>query len=139
MVKFRIGFTMSAETLFGLLAKFLPMENLDVVEINEKPISTPHISKPVERIQSTKLIRKPRQKQKSRYRLKVGINQIIIEHLSDGKSHNYAELQPLLEKHGYSRNSVASRLSYLSTLGIVERAETAGYWKLKQTQIQEST
>ena len=32
-VKFKLGFTVSAETLFGLLSKMLPIEDLSVEEV----------------------------------------------------------------------------------------------------------
>ena len=35
-MKFKIGFTIAGETLFGLIAKFLPIEDLSVEELVDK-------------------------------------------------------------------------------------------------------
>jgi hypothetical protein len=76
-VKFKIGFTIDAETLFGLISKFLPLENLSVEEVALRPAhaAPPRLSKIAERVERAK----PKQKRASRgMDLKAGVNRIMV-------------------------------------------------------------
>ena len=87
MIKYRLGFTMSAETLFALMAKVLPIEDLNVEEIIERP---PAVQKPARRLaQPQPQLVKPERKKRDRGgpNMKAGANAIIMELFSDGKGH----------------------------------------------------
>lgn len=133
-VKFRIGFTMDAETLFGMISKFLPVQDLHVEEIVERP--PPQFVPPVPKVAQRVALAKPKQKWVHTHKrppkpmdLKAGINRIIIEAMSDGQPHRAIEFKPLLEKGGYSPNSVASRLQNLQEHGAVRQLGD-GTWEL---------
>ena len=121
-VNFKVGFTISGETLFALFAKMLPIENLEVEEIPAhkpptKPIALPNGRKPQAR------------KKNNPMRLKTGINGIVLTAMK-GKPMRVLELQPLLKAAGYSINSISSRLEILRQRNIVERVGD-GTWRLK--------
>ena len=119
-VNFKVGFTISGETLFALIAKMLPIENLEVEEIPAhkpptKPIALPH--------------RKPQARRKNNpMRLKMGINGIVLTAMKD-KPMKAQELQPLIKAAGYSVNSINSRLEALRIKGIIARVGD-GRWRV---------
>lgn len=131
MVKFRIGLTVSAETLFGMLAKFLPVEDMQVEELAPKQPTVPKMSKVaalVGRVEKPKRKRKPSKPMD----LQAGINGIITAILADGKPHRAVELKPLLQRRGFSPNSIGSRLQSLQEHGIVDKLGD-GTWRLVPT------
>jgi hypothetical protein len=135
-MKFKIGFTIDAETMFGMMAKFLPVEDLHVEEVMDKP--EPQINRIAARVGAIPISKPkrrytPPQKRKPSIPLKLdaGINRIIMEAMSDGKPHKAIELKPLLKKGGYSSNSVGSRLQNLEDHGVVIR-QGDGTWVLGQ-------
>ena len=77
-VKFKVGFTMSAETLFGIIAKFLPVEDLHVEEV--PPDVLPYQP-------SARLAHEGRSGRTARRRIKLdqGANGFITRALADGK------------------------------------------------------
>jgi hypothetical protein len=115
-VKFKIGFTMDAETLFGLMSKMLPVENLSVEEVFERP------SEPM-----------PRLPHKGRGfpgpDLKKGVNGIIMIALAEGPK-RAVQIQPKVQAAGFSPNSVNSRLEALYRFGVIERVGD-GTWRKK--------
>lgn len=125
-VKFKIGFTMDAETLFGMISKFLPVENLHVEEVVEQSKPDPAI-----RFDRRFDLPKPRPKQKREpsrpMDLHNGINGVIIKLLMDGKSHHSGEFVPLIGAAGYSKNSVASRLAELCKKDVMVRVSKGTY------------
>jgi hypothetical protein len=126
-VKFKIGFTIPAETLFGLLAKVLPIDDLHVEEL---VVGTPVLKAapaPVMRA-----ISKPKKgkRRSAGMDLDAGVNAVILRHLSDDQPHRAAELKPLLVAVGYSANSVGSRLQKLHDMGVVFQPEL-GLWQRK--------
>jgi hypothetical protein len=121
MVKFKIGFIIDAETMFSMLSKFLPVDQLTVEEMAPAQ-HTPRIVAQVAPNKSKQIRTRPPN-------LKGGINRIILEALADGQSHTAASLEPLLIKAGFSRNSASSRLQSLKANGLVRRTGT-GTWAL---------
>jgi hypothetical protein len=124
-VKFRIGFTITGEALFGLVAKMgLPIEDLEVEEMGPNPMLTERA------IAIHKLMHKPKQKRASPGpNLKKGINSIVMMALSDGPKRPI-DMHPKLKAAGFSPNSITSRLEKLSSFGAVERVGD-GRWKIK--------
>jgi hypothetical protein len=115
-VKFRVGFDIDAETLFGMIAKMLPIENLAVEELAPAKAQPriPHVPKP-----AAKIARRPRPNRGPD--LKAGINRIIVEMLADGKTLRAVDFEAQVERGGYARNSVSSRLDKLKAHGVVEK------------------
>jgi hypothetical protein len=124
-IKFKIGFTIGADTLFGLMSKMLPIEDLEVEEIAPKP-------KLAERaIAIHKLTHKPKPQIHKRVSpgpdLKKGINGIIVTELSTGPK-RAIDMQPKVMAAGFSINSITSRLEELRKYGVIER-DGEGRWK----------
>jgi hypothetical protein len=126
-VKFRINFTIPSETLIGLIGKFLPIEDLSVEELVEKP-------KLAERaVAIHKLTHRPKRHKRASPGpdLTRGINGIIMSELSTGPKRAF-DVQPKVTAAGFSPNSVNSRLEELRKFGVVER-EGDGKWKRRET------
>lgn len=118
-VKFRVGFDIDGETLFSMIAKMLPIDNLSVEELA--------LTAPAEK--RAMLPKQAKLKRKSRGPdLERGINKIIVEILSDGEPRRAVEMEPAIEEAGYAKNSVTSRLEALKMQKVVERH--AGGWRL---------
>jgi DNA-binding transcriptional ArsR family regulator len=134
MVKFKLGFTMTAETLFGMLSKMLPIEDLTVEEIAaptmEEKINQLHVNlkhaNALSSIKRKKYARRPAHPMD----LTKGINRIILDLLEQGP-HTAIQMKEALvtSGHGYSPNSIGSRLQSLEEKGIVKR-KGDGTWKL---------
>jgi hypothetical protein len=132
MVSFKIGFEMTGEALFGLIAKFLPVDNLSVEEVPRK--AEPR-DPPVARLAHLKAVKpaKPeRAKRKSKgLNLSDGVNGVIMGILEDGQPHRAVELEGPVRAKNYSGNSVGSRLQNLREHGIVEQIG-GGRWRLTE-------
>ena len=129
-VKFKIGFTIDAETLFSIVAKFLPLEDLAIEEVIERPRT------PAPRTLATAL---PPQRIKKRARsmrgegpnLTEGVNGIIVKHLSDGQPHRAIELKALLKAQSYADSGIGSRLDRLKANNVVFQPDF-GLWQLTE-------
>lgn len=138
-VKFRLGFDITGETLFAMLAKMLPIENLKVEELGPWPITgskllgaTPQADRAIALHQ--KRFPKPATPHVNRRAspgpsLTRGINMIIVTELEKGPKRE-VELRPKVKAAGFSSNSTSSRLESLRNHGIVERSGV-GVWRLK--------
>jgi hypothetical protein len=126
IVKYKIAFTMDAETLFGLMSKVLPIENLSVEELVE------HQPKlPIEAIaHAVKHITTKRKKRPSiPIRLDRGINGIILTAMLD-KPVRAIDIRPKIVAAGFSGNSLTSRMQFLQEHGVIEPLGD-GTWKRK--------
>lgn len=129
-LKFRIGFTIDSETMFGMLAKFLPVENLHVEEMVER---APPSELPPRRIQHAKFAKPKMKRAKPEGRkanLKAGVNGHVIRFLSDGQARRAIEIKPILAAAGYAASGIGSRLQKLKEAGIVFQPEP-GLWRLE--------
>ena len=141
-MKFKIGFTIEGETLFRMLSKFLPVDDLQVEELApaSAPMPVPSVSHdwvPGWSKQIAKVRKKPRPYKRRPAKpmdLKSGINRVIMEALADGQPHRAAELGPLLVSSGFAANSVSSRLQSLEQHGIIKRIGD-GTWTLNATHV----
>ena len=127
-VKFRLAFDVEAETLFKLMSKLLPIDNLDVVELRPsapKLMAQPKLtaSKPKHRGGATGL------GARGGVDINSGAARIIIEALSDGKPHSAVELKPLVGKAGYAESGVSSRLEKLKAHGVIHQPDV-GLWAI---------
>ena len=129
-VKFKIGFQIDAETLFGIIAKFLPLDNLSVEEVVERP----HAHTP--RLAAAPKLAAPKPKLKRNSKppnLERGINAIILGALVDGEPHPPIDMKNAIIAHGgYSPDSLSSRLVSLIQQGHVVRAGHGKYAKSKR-------
>jgi hypothetical protein len=121
IVKYKIAFTMDAETLFGLMSKMLPIENLSVEELVEHQPKLP-IAHAVKHITT-------KRKKRSSLRLDRGINGIILTAMSD-KPVRAIEIRPKIVAAGFSGNSLTSRMQFLQEHGVIEPLGD-GTWRRK--------
>lgn len=123
-VKFRLGFTVDGETLFGLMAKMLPIEDLSVEEL---PAIAGHPTPP------RLVAHKPKPQKNKRPNpgpnLKKGINGILMTELKDGPKRQ-VNLMTKVKAAGFSENSTSSRLEELRKFGVIERVGD-GTWRIK--------
>lgn len=136
-VKFKIAFTINAETLFTLASKLLPIDDLTIEELIERP--DPNVARiaKVEQLVARKPKRKYKRKPSKPMDLTTGINRIIMDALSDRLPHRVVEIKPALKAGGYSENSVGSRLQNLEKHGVVEQMGD-GMWRLAEKYLPES-
>jgi hypothetical protein len=129
-VKFKLGFTIDAETLFGIMSKFLPVENLVVEELAPMPDPAIRFDK---RFDLPKPKRAPqvRKTKGSGYamNLHAGGNAIIMAVFSDGEEHSVMECSPGLKAAGYSTNGTFGRFERLKRHGVLV-PHGRGRWKL---------
>jgi hypothetical protein len=126
MIKYRLNFTVPAETLFALMAKVLPIEDLSVEEI---VVHAPPAKKVAQPPQSQPQLVKPKIKRdRGGPNMKAGANAIIMELFSDGKGHRATELKALFAARGLSANGVGSALEKLKKRGFVSQPEL-GLWQ----------
>lgn len=127
-VKFKVGFTMSAETLFGIIAKFLPVEDLHVEEI--APLAEPPKLAKVARLIHQGA--EPKPQARNRYSgpsLETGVNAVILRMLEDGLPHRYAEVKKAVGAAGYAASGIGSKLAHLKELNAVHQPEI-GLWQI---------
>jgi hypothetical protein len=136
-VKFKIAFDIDAQTLFGILSKFLPVDNLAVEELTPPPAPRPmpKVTQQVPRV--AKLKRPVAHRHGEGPNLKAGIMGIIITHMSDGFGHSPTEFHKALKAAGYSEHSTASRLADLEGRGVIERIQP-GIWRLTEKYLAEA-
>ena len=133
-MKFKVAFTMDGETLFKLLGKVLPIEDLNVEEFIERPQSQPTVLKAhrvITGLKSQVQIAKPKGKRRvsKPLDLNAGINAVIMEAMAGGLPVRAVDLRPKIKARGFSENSVGSRLQNLREHGVVEQAGD-GTWRL---------
>jgi hypothetical protein len=126
-VKFKIGFTIDGETLFGLMSKMLPIENLSVEELVERQPKLPleAIAHAVKHITKRKSFKRASPGPD----LEKGVNSVIMAALSDGPK-RAVDIRPNAVAAGFSANSVTSRLEELRKHGVIERTSD-GMWRKK--------
>jgi hypothetical protein len=130
-VKFKIGFTIDAETLFSIVAKFLPLENLAIEEVVERPRT------PTPRTLTAAPLPPRRRRARGGGKggigpnLAAGVNRIVVECLSDGQPHRAVELKALLKAQGYADSGIGSRLDRLREHKVVFQPDL-GLWQLTE-------
>lgn len=129
-VKFKVGFTIQAETLFSIIAKMLPIENLHVEEIIEhQEIKTQsRIAKLVAKMpqvkDSTRRFVHPTGKR---------VQDFIVEFMEKQSTANWKELSDLIESQGYHKSSINNGLNRLIEAKIIKRTGVGMYKLEKKT------
>ena len=146
MIKYRLGFTMSAETLFALMAKVLPIEDLSVEEIAPTPVREKRITHdPAIRFDKRFDAPKPKLKRKFGARapgykpnLEAGTNAIILKVLADGQIHRTREIKDGFLAAGYNPNGTGSSIERQRKWGLIEKAGI-GQWRLTKQHMQKQS
>ena len=132
-VRYKIGFTINAETLFTLASKLLPIEDFSMEEMIERPAPDPAIRFDRRFDLPPKPKKKPHTKapRKPGYKLNpdAGVNKILLDMLADGRPHHVAEADGMIKEAGYSPNGMYSRILRLEKHGFVFQPRK-GLWQL---------
>jgi hypothetical protein len=131
-VKFKLGFTIDAKTLFGIMSQFLPVKDLVVEEIVERePELVNRFDKQFD-LPKPKRAPQVRAKKGSGYKLSVhtGANGVIMEALSDGAEHPGSDCFPAMRAAGYATNGIYGKFKRLERHGILSSHK--GKWRLTQ-------
>jgi hypothetical protein len=120
MIKYRLGFTMSAETLFALLGKVLPIEDLAVEEI---VVPDPAIRFD-KRFDLPKPAKKPRRS--GGPNLESGVNKVIMDALAKGPM-RAVDLKRDVLAAGYAATGIGSRLERLLHHKVIRRLQPGIY------------
>jgi hypothetical protein len=129
VVKFKVGFTMSAETLFGIIAKFVPVEDLQVEEI--EPHAKPKVEK-IHRLAGPENRLKPPSARANRHTgmsLESGVNGVIMRVLEDGQAHRYRDIKKAVGAAGYAPTGIGSKLARLRELNAIA-SDGVGVWRI---------
>jgi hypothetical protein len=130
-IRYKLAFTIDSKTLFGIMAKFLPIEDLSVEEVpmeervNAKmralAVSIPKL-KPKRKLRS----RAPR-RTGHKINLHAGVNAILLTFLQDGMPHELVRVFPAVKAAGYATSGMYSRIERLQRHGYIERIATGRY------------
>lgn len=126
-MKFKVGFTIGSETLFAMIAKMLPIEDVSIEEL--APIKADRVITGIRA--HPQIAGKKKRGGRGGPRLNMGINAIIMAELKEGAKREI-EMRPKIKAAGFSENSTSSRLEALRGHGIVTRIGD-GRWKLNAT------
>lgn len=131
-IKYKLDFTIDSDVLFGLLSKFLPIQDLHVEEVSL-------VSAPDQAIRFDKQFDLPKPKRAPQVRRKkgsgymlnlyTGCNAIIMDTLADGEPHPGTHISPNMVKAGYATNGMYGRLERLRRHGYISHPRS-GYWQL---------
>jgi hypothetical protein len=125
-IKYKLGFTIDSEALFGILAKFLPVSDLSVEEV-------PMVERQLKRADLPELLAsiKPKSKRKKARRgecdLTQGVNAIIMGVLADRQTHTYSELRAAIAETTYSANGSGARIGQLVASGYINKLSAGRY------------
>lgn len=134
-IKYKLGFTIDSETLFGIMAKFLPIQDLTVEElapmedrINAKMQALGNALEAKQLKPKRKQLRAPRV---SGYAINIyaGVNAVLLNALADGQAHTISDAFPAIREAGYSPNGIYSRLERLVKHGYIVKI-VSGMYKL---------
>jgi hypothetical protein len=137
MVKFKIGFTIDAETLFSYVSKLMP--GLNDFQVEEVYVAPPLIERPIPKVAqlvATRQIAKPiktikkRNVNRKRF-LESGANKVVLDVLADKKPHNSVEIKAAMKAAGFAETGSGAKMSKLKSYGILFQPEI-GVWQLKE-------
>jgi hypothetical protein len=132
-MKLKVAFTIDSKTLFQILAKALPLEDLHVEEqLHQAELDA--VAKQLAHKPDKVSFRKRKAYKRTvptiPFNPDKGINKIILSLLAKGP-HRAIEMRPSLKEGGYSPSSVSSRLQELLTHGMVTK-HGDGLWSLAE-------
>ena len=127
-VKFKIGFTIAGETLFALMSKMLPIEDLSVEEL--APSKIPQADRAIELHQKRFLPRKKKKRFSPGPNFKKGINGIVLTAMKD-KPLRTIEMQSGQGRGFLTEFQSIPRLRRLRDARMIVERVGDGRWRLK--------
>ena len=136
MGKYRIGLTIKSEALFAMIAKFLPVDDFDVVELNDRPQPQPQIkqSRVAQLIAAQPEKRKSHKPHGTPFRHPSGkvLTDFVTEFMEKNKGDvAWADLGRYAESLGFARSSINNAVSRLLEKGTLEK-RGVGIYGLKK-------
>jgi hypothetical protein len=128
-IKYKLGFTIDSEVLFGLLSKVLPIQDLSVEEVMER---TPQLNDGPrfdERFDLPKRAPQVRRKRGNDYELNpyAGGNAVVLSVLGDGEVHPANEFHAPMKAAGYKASGMFTRVKRLKRHGLIVSPAKARY------------
>jgi hypothetical protein len=129
MTKYKIGFTIQAETLFAMMAKMLPIDDVKIQEFIEPPLEKQSkVAQQVIAALGAPQKEKPIKLQKHFYHPSGKTCQnFILEFLQKRPSATWSEMSHFLVSLGYNKSSVNNAVSRLVEKKFIERVTTGVY------------
>ena len=120
-IKYKLAFTIDSETLFGIMSKFLPIQDLSVEEV-VVPTPDPAIrfDKRFDQLPKPKRAKQVRRGGGTAFNLTRGVNAVVVAVLADHGKHSPLEIKQALAKTTYSPAGLGSKLSRLLDLGFIQ-------------------
>lgn len=138
MVKFKIGFTIEAETLFAYISKFMPnLKDLHVEEVYDAPhVASQHISKVAQKVMQNQITHEKRsaphprgvahqvKQQKPHFRHPSGKSlKILLKEFFEEKNSDltWAQMSKFAQSIGFEKSSINNAVVRLIEDGIIEK------------------
>jgi hypothetical protein len=137
MVKFKIGFTIDAESLFAYVSKLMP--SLHDFQVEEVYVAPPVVERPIPKVAqlvATRQIAKPikpiKKRNVNRQKfLEAGANKVVLDVLADKKPHTSDEIKAAMKAAGFAETGAGAKMSKIKGYGLVFQPEI-GQWQLKE-------
>jgi hypothetical protein len=127
-MKFKLGFTVQAETLLMMMSKFLPIEDLHVEEILDTPIKQQSV---VAKLIEKAKIDKPKDPRRVMFKHESGksLKDFILEYISQTPKHlaTWNEMSKYSVTLGYNKSSINNAVARLEKEGKIHRTAPGKY------------
>jgi hypothetical protein len=129
-VKFRLGFTVEAETMFSLMAKLLPIEDLSVEELREPPrrvsFSPNTFAAPAPKLAKPHRLQAPKRARKGLPATGGGRFKAMMPAFANGPL-TLPEMRAIMTDNGYSHNGLSSAVNQWIRFGLIEKTGQGTY------------
>jgi hypothetical protein len=121
-VKFRLGFTVDAQTMFSLMAKVLPIEDLNVEELIEAPHApTPKLPKPQAKV------RKPYTRTARGDPPTGGARFAVLQPAFAKGPLRLSEIREIFRNYNFATNGLSSAITAWVQYGLIEKIGPGQY------------
>jgi hypothetical protein len=130
-IKYKLGFTIDSETLFGILSKFLPIQDLSVEEVMEPLPAGAQAILDAGRKLTHERAKQVRKTKGSGYALNpfAGANAIILAAFSDGEPHPGNICFTSMKAAGFATNGIYGKFERLRRHKLMFQPRP-GLWQL---------
>jgi hypothetical protein len=128
-VKFRLGFTVDAQTMFSLMAKLLPIDDLQVEELIERPAPMSKLVKASIAIQAPK-VRKPYTRTRRGDPPTGGARFAVLQPAFAKGPLRLTEIREIFRNYNFATNGLSSAIAAWVQYGLIEKIGP-GQYRLK--------